>query len=110
MLPDFRTPDPARTEVSPDTITLLDIVTLMGKMNNELARFEQAPESRYAGLACDAIDKVVQGLEDFKRRVRGEQHRINQKYRQAAAKRKAEIEAQPEGYRFRIVYPAIRRE
>jgi hypothetical protein len=110
MLRNFRIPDPARTEISPDTITLLDIVDLMGAMQADLGRFEQTSESRYAGITCNSIDKVIKAWEDLKKGIRGEQHRINERHRIGAAKRKAELEAQPEGYRFRIVYPAIQRK
>lgn len=71
MLPDLRNPDPLRTEVTPDTIALSDIVAHLKKINDAIVRFEHSAESIAATAIMVEVDIMVDKLKDFKGRVYG---------------------------------------
>ncbi len=89
-LPNLRTPDPSRTGINEDTIVEQDLTDAFVQTSKMLGRAEVAQDSKYLGLACAEYDKFIEVILLFKKRLRGEQHQINDRYRRADDARRRE--------------------
>ena len=77
MIRDFDHKDPTRTEINADTVVMEDIVKAMVEFNDDLWRFTETAESRFATHTMKRADRVIELWELMRRGVKNERLRVN---------------------------------
>jgi len=77
MLPDLRTPHPDRKEITPDTITLQDLVDCLARIGNGVSVFQHTAESKALTATMADVEAMIDTLKLFRRGLLNHRWRLN---------------------------------